>query len=182
MYLYGLRRNYCETNIQNKVITDIRRRICPFLNTQYRRAPRFCSFIILLFLLTPILLHFWVKDKPLFFCVFELFSRIISDSVFFPFYSTDDDICSDETDDNNEPVCLGTGDNNSILTPFLISSAFIATVFISIILLYIVNITENIKKENQEYVDERIGDSLGDLGQFFIPFFFYSISFIETHL
>ena len=82
MYLYGLRRNYCETNIQNKVITDIRRRICPFLNTQYRRAPRFCSFIILLFLLTPILLHFWVKNKPLFLRFQIIFTNTICQFLF----------------------------------------------------------------------------------------------------
>jgi fucose permease len=96
-----------------------------------------------------------------------------------PFYSGDDDICSDGTDDNNEPVCIGIGDNNSILTPFLISSAFIGAVFILMIWLYFVNITEKIKEDNQESADEREEDSLGDLWQYFIPvilFYFCIVS------
>ncbi|CBY15514.1 unnamed protein product [Oikopleura dioica] len=96
-----------------------------------------------------------------------------------PFYSGDDDICSDSTDDNNEPVCLGIGDNNSILTPFLISSAFIASVFILMIWLYFVDITEKIKEDNQESADEREEDSFRDLWQYFIPvilFYFCIVS------
>ena len=96
-----------------------------------------------------------------------------------PFYSPDDEICSEGTADNEDAICVGIGDNNAILRPFLIAAGCITAVSVFMLWLYFVDITEKIKEDNQESADERVEDSLRDLWQYFIPvvvFYFCVIS------